>query len=157
MCSLVVFLQALENKKTNISGYSTGPWSLAGWDSTKLGSRSLSSMGGGFEWAFYWDPFLGRLDDVRFPDDGAKKGLEKLLEEGSLIVPHDAKEALNEMQTRMSTYGVVEKKNRDSSTGTGKESGEAIEMIGAMLKSTRQEDREETEVGSVLSQNMSEE
>ena len=118
-------------------------------------------MGGGFEWAFYWDPFLGRLDDVRFPDDGAKKGLEKLLEEGSLIVPYDAKEALNEMQTRMLTYGVVEKKNEDSRTGTGteKESGEAIEMIGAMLKSTRQEDREESEVevDSVMSQSMSEE
>ena len=115
-------------------------------------------MGGGFEWAFYWDPFLGRLDDVRFPDDGAKKGMERLLEEGSLIAPLDAKEALNETQTRILTYGSLEKKkNGDSSRGSGEESGEAIEIIGAMLKETRKEDREEAEKGSALSQNMSEE
>ena len=114
-------------------------------------------MGGGFEWAFYWDPFLGGLDDVRFPDDGAKKGLEKLLEEGSLEVPFDTKEALNETHTRMLTYGVLEKKkNGDSSTGSAEQSGEAFEMIGAMLKETRKEDREETEVASALSQNMGE-
>ena len=150
---LVIFLKALETKKTDIFGFSIGPWSLAGWDGVsdfypvKPGSRSLSSMGGGFEWAFYWDPFLGHLDDVRFPDDGAKKGLEKLLEEGSLIVPAEAKEASDETQQRVLSYGVVEKKNK-----TGEESGEAIEMIGAMLKETPKEDREETEMGSALSQ-----
>ena len=156
-------MKALENNKTDISGFSIGPWSLAGYDGvsdfypTKPGSRSLKSMGGGFEWAFYWDPFLEGLDDVRFPDDGAKKGLEKLLEEGSLEVPFDTKEALNETHTRMLTYGVLEKKkNGDSSTGSGEQSGEAFEMIGAMLKETRKEDREETEGASALSQNMGE-
>ena len=157
-------MKDLENNETDVADISTGPWSLAGWDGvsdfypTKPGSRSLSSMGGGFEWAFYWDPFLGRLDDVRFPDDGAKKGLEKLLEEGSLIVPSDAKDALNETQPRILTYGSLEKrKNGDSSIGNGEESREAIEIIGATLKITRKEDREEAEKGSASSQNMSEE
>ena len=110
-------------------------------------------MGGGFEWAFYWDPFLGRLDDVRFPDDGAKRGLEKLLDEGSVIVPHDAKEALNETQARLLTYGVLEKrKNGDSRTWNEEESGEAI-VIGAMWKETRK-DRGEAEMGSALPQKM---
>ena len=146
-----------------MSGFSTGPWSLAGWDGvsdfypTKPGSRSLSSMGGGFEWAFYWDPFLGGLDDVRYPDDGAKKGLEKLLEEGSLIVPYDAKEDWNETQTRILTYGVLEKKNGEESTGHGEENGEAIHVIGVVLKDSSKEDREETERGSVFSQDVSEE
>ncbi|KAL8795059.1 MAG: hypothetical protein Q9195_002356 [Heterodermia aff. obscurata] len=159
---LVIFSKALGDNKTKIPDFSIGPWSLAGWDGvsdfypTKPGSRSLRSMGGGFEWSFYWDPFLGALDDVRFPDDGAKKGLEKLLEEERLKVPSDAEEASNEIQTRVLTYGVLEKKKKSADL-SGEQSGEEFEMIAAMLKDAGTEDRDETEVGSALSQNMSEE
>lgn len=127
--------------------YTTGPWSLKGWEATldwhptEPGHQSLSSEGGGFEWAFHWDPFLGHLSDIRYPDDdGVKKGLEKLLEEGSVNVQYDEKEDGREAQQCALAVGVIGKTGDVITGQRERKEGNTTEVVRMVSKGVYSEE-----------------
>lgn len=105
----------------------TGAWSLAGWDGhspfhpSKPGARSLRTEGGGFNSAFRWDPFLGRLSDVRMPDDsGIGKGMHKLMGKDN---PH-VRDQEQQLESYLLKIGFVD----GTEEGTGRDVGRKSEV-----------------------------